>query len=107
MFQTPVDPTPEMTAVVEQLETTFRRSGLYLDSFYFLEDPEDHTRVLVADWLIGDVAFAKRTQDPEQEAIDRKVQEMGVDMRRTDFDDAREGILRRLAEGKSPLGEED
>lgn len=59
--------------------------------------------MLLTTFIIGDLAFSKRVQNPEQDAIDKQVQPMIP----TDAELLKEKIQRRIAEGKSIFDEDD
>ena len=95
----------ELTKAADMLEPELRRIGVYSDSTHVLEFP-DGTPVLVIDAYLGDVAFSKRVQDPEQHDFDREFKKMTLGTVADDFLDARGEIERRIAEGKPILGDE-
>lgn len=101
-----MDLSPEGHTAIEQLEESLRQLGIYDAHTTMIED--DDRRFLVLDATLGDHAFSDRVQDPERAATDRTVREMGIDLHRTDFDEARERIRRNLAAGRHPFeGEHD
>ena len=59
--------------------------------------------MLLTTFIIGDLAFSKRVQNPEQDAIDKQVQPMIP----TDAELLKEKIQRRIAQGKSIFDEDD
>lgn len=66
-----------------------------------IEDGKDF--MLLTTFIIGDLAFSKRVQNPEQAEIDNTVQAMMP----TDAELLKEKIQRRIAEGKSIFDEDD
>ncbi len=95
-----------MTASVDALGDDLRKIGIYVDHHDFVDLGDEGGRILVLDAQIGDVAFSDRVQNPAKASDDRAVRAMDIDLHRSDFDDAREGIRRRLLEGRPVLGDD-
>lgn len=101
------DPPPEwMEALLERasaLADAALRIGLYADDVTFAPVPTPFgPRVAaVIRFSIGEVAFTKRVQDPEQERVDRQFKEMTFSMGTDRFLDERERMKKLLSEGRS------
>lgn len=96
----------ELMKAGDLLEPELRRVGVYVDNTNIVEFP-DGTPVLVIDAYLGNVAFSKRVQDPEQHDFDREFKKMTFGTVADDFLDARGDLERRIAEGKPILGGDD
>jgi hypothetical protein len=106
---------------IEELYGALRKVGLYENSLKRFsagdERPEDDEYItpdkkgssrefLIMDLHVGDVAFTKRIQAPEQADFDAQFAAMTRNFSQTEFDDINEKIRRRLAEGKNPFEED-
>lgn len=106
--------------LTEKLRTNTRRIGLYMEHVGIVSraEPEggmvfqekdfresvDNGDVLVVGmFAVGDVAFEKRTLNPEQEEFDRIAREMLPDP----VEELREKLRQRKAEGRDLFEEED
>lgn len=104
--------------LVEKLGDQTRKIGLYLEGVGVMSHPEqpgalasvanadafkeavksgDANVVIVGSFVIGDIAWAKRTLDPEQEEIDNVAREILPDP----VEELKEKMKRAQAEGKS------
>ncbi len=118
----PFEPDEETQEVirdlVEKLGDQTRKIGLYLEGVGVMSHPEQPGAlsavanadsfkeavksgaanvVVVGTFVVGDIAFAKRTLDPEQDEIDNAAREMLPDS----VEELKEKIRRAQAEGKS------
>lgn len=112
------DPREKIGAIIKTMEDETRKFGLYLENAAIgtsdgsgpevLDDPDKIKKILLSDeedvfvmatFAIGDVAWSKRVQDPEQDKID--------DQARTILPDPVEALKEKMrqaqAEGKSIL----
>lgn len=105
------DPTiavEQLRSKKDELEAVARKLGLYLNSAAIVPLPPDGTKVgLIADFLIGDVAFTQRIQDPEQEQIDRMFYDMTSGIGNDDFLDKQAQVKKNVAEGRHPFDNGD
>src|SRR5437660_1555935 len=108
----------EVTPLIEKLQETAKKLGLYMDDGVMIVTPDGRAAedlleegksvkdvvldggsiAFVARFAIGDVAWRKRTLDPEQHDIDKQVRMM--------LPSEAEQICQRLLEG-GPLFEDD
>jgi hypothetical protein len=93
------------------IEEAARKIGLYVDASQVtvLPTPFGAQAALVVDFLVGDIAFSKRVQDPDTDSFDRQFKELEVSMQDDEFLEARAQIQRNVAAGRHPLddGEEE
>jgi hypothetical protein len=107
--------------LTEKLTDSTRKIGLYLEhvgvvargdpqhssmTFHekdFRTHVEDGDLLMVGMFTVGDVAWEKRTLDPEQDEIDEKARGLLP----SEADELRDRIQRRLAEGLDPFADED
>jgi hypothetical protein len=103
-FEEDSDLAEVMTGKIEELEVAARSIGLYLDHAAVVQLPPDGKQLaIIGDFMIGDVAFTARVQDPEQEQVDRMFFDLTSGLGNDDFLDSREQIKRNIAEGRHPL----
>ena len=100
-----IPPSEDAASALEQLEDAARKLGLYLDRAMWVPTPGGPP-ALVVDFLIGDVAWSPRVQDPDQAAADTAFSQIAVEETKTDFDDLAERIRRNIAAGRSPFDQE-
>lgn len=113
------DPREKLSAVMKDLEDQARKLGLYIEhaaiassdpegAMESLEDADKLRELLASDedevylmatFAIGDVAWSKRVQDPEQDKIDDQFRVIAPDP----VEELREKMRRAAAEGKSIL----
>lgn len=86
------------------LDDRLRRLGLYVDETQVIEGP-DGRAVLYCEVLVGDVAFQKRVQDPEQASVDHEFRKLARSQNADDFLATRDDMARRLAEGRPLFGD--
>lgn len=107
------EPTPEeiehFKAKVTKLEELARKLGLYMDRVTMTDmaTPLGTRWCIVADFTIGDVAFVKRVQDPEQAKIDKQFKQMTHGMGTDEFLELREQMKKNIEEGRNPLDKGD
>lgn len=120
----PSDPDEELQLLVqkltEELTDSTRRIGLYLEHVGivsrsepngatvfqekdFREHVENGEVLFVGLFAVGDVAWEKRTIDPEQDGFDKEARSLLPDP----TEELREKIRRAIAEGRDPLEEGD
>ncbi len=109
-----------LAELAERLKVKAEKLGLYLqDATIATPDPDAAAQVapesiiqgikdgkpfmLMTTFVIGDLAYSKRVQDPEQHEIDKQVQVMMP----TAAELLKEKMQRRMAEGKSIFDEDD
>lgn len=86
-------------AAFEQIEDKARQMGLYHDGARAVMMP-DGELVLMVDFVLGDVAFSDRVQNPQRYATDSMIRTMEKGQQDDDFLNERERIKTALAEGK-------
>jgi hypothetical protein len=94
-----------LAAKVEEVEAALRPLGLYFDRARWLhqeaEDEgdrrgaKDGTAILVASFMVGDLAFSARVQDPQQSDFDSSFRAMAAEMRREETEE----LIRKMASG--------
>ncbi len=86
-----------------------RQIGLYVDdmSVVAIDGPDGPEVALAVTAEIGDVAFSKRVQDPEQDDVDDEFRQMQVSMANDEFLDNRDKIQKAIKEGRDPLDLDD
>lgn len=91
------------------IDDTFRKIGLYIEGqdVTTVQTPFGPKPALLLAVQLGDVAFARRVQDPEAEAMERQFKEMAAGMVGDDFLDARARMARNIAAGRDPLDDGD
>jgi hypothetical protein len=110
--------------IVEKLGDQTRKIGLYLEGVGVMSHPDQPSAltavrnaesfkeavqsgeanvVVVGTFVVGDIAFATRTLDPEQEEIDNAAREILPDP----VEEMKEKLRRAQAEGKSIFDIED
>lgn len=94
-----------LQAATAVLDDGLRRIGLYVDDTQVIEGPRGET-VLYMEVLMGDVAFAKRVQDPEQSGFDTEFAKIERSKASDDFLTARDDMARRIAEGRPLFGDQ-
>lgn len=115
------DPKELTQGKVEDLLLELRKVGLYEntvrrlsadeespDDFFNLTDkPKVSKReLLIIDLHVGDLAFAKRVQAPEDLEVDNQFENLTRQFEREEGDELQARISRLLAEGKDPFAEE-
>lgn len=100
----PYELRPNLEAKVEAIETRSRKIGLYL-SRALVTPLQDGKPGILCTFDVGDVAFVKRVQNPEQAAFDQQFEELTTDMTSSEYDAIREELLRNIATGRDPLDE--
>lgn len=105
-----------LAAKSEELAKALRAVGLYEDQSQWISQgerpdefspPQEHQRnILVMDLLIGDLAFSKRVQNPEQHDVDAEFRAMMGGLETSEFDDTRNEIIRKLEQGLNPFEED-
>lgn len=61
--------------LVEDLENETRKIGLYMDYARVMPGDEEGTKLMVhTSFLVGDIAWSTRVQDPDQHEIDKQFQ---------------------------------
>lgn len=111
-------------AKAEELAGALRPIGLYEDRSMWISDgqpppgieymdPEEAAqmqqptkKILVMDLLIGDLAFSKRVQNPEQLDIDAEFSALMGGLNTAEVDDTRNEIIRKLEQGLNPFEED-
>lgn len=68
---------------------------------------EKRAYVLAMDCFVSQVAFLDRVQNPDQWDIDTDFRMMTSGLKEDAFETKRQEMLKRIAEGKSPLGSDD
>lgn len=89
-------------AAFEQIEDKARQMGLYYDSARAVMLP-DGELVLMVDFILGDVAFSDRVQNPQRYSTDTLLRTMEKGQQDDDFLNERERIKQALARGEDPL----
>lgn len=89
-------------AAFEQVEDRARQMGLYYDNAHAMMLP-DGELVLMVDFILGDVAFTDRVQNPDRYATDNMVGIMEKQYQGDEFLAQRERIRKALAEGKDAV----
>lgn len=92
------------------IEEAARKIGLYVDSSTITMVPGQYGNpepALVVDFLVGDIAFSKRVQDPDTDSFDRSFKELEVSMLDDEFLETRAQIQRNVAAGRDPLDDGD
>lgn len=99
----------ELNQKVDSLEEVARKCGVYLEdaSVILLPTPMGPRQAIVANFTVGDVAFARRVQDPEQDQIDKAFQQMTHTLGMDEFLETREQMKKNVAEGRNPLSKRD
>ena len=105
-----------LAAKSEELAKALRAIGLYEDQSQWISQGErpdefsppqqDQRNILVMDLLIGELAFSKRIQDPEQFDVDAEFRTMMGGLETSEVDDTRDKIMRRLEQGLNPFEED-
>lgn len=89
-------------AALDELEDDARKIGLYVDSAHVMPDPQGSGEmVFMVDFMLGDVAFSDRVQNPEQYGSDQILRGMEAGMQRSDFEETREKMIESLKNGGS------
>lgn len=97
--ENPID-TVEIGARVEALEDVLAKIGLHQDTWHLgLPSPEGKPTIMV-NYLIGDIAFSDRVQNPQKVTDDRVVESMDSSFKKEEFDN-------RVAEIKKLLKDND
>lgn len=99
----PIPPNEDAAAARDALDETAEKLGLYMDRAWFLDTPAG--TVIVADFMIGDLAWSQRVQNPDLDEADTAFEQMIADTAREGFDDLAEQIRKNIAEGRSPFDE--
>lgn len=89
-------------AAFEKIEDKARQLGLYSDQVHAMMTP-DGQMVLVVQFLLGDIAFSDRVQNPQKHQTTRMVDDMEKSMQTDTFLEERERIKRNLEAGRDPL----
>lgn len=92
-------------AAFERLEDKARKMGLYVDHVQAVMGA-DGELVLVADFILGDVAFSDRVQNPEKYSTNTMVDTLEKSMQTDTFLEERAKIQRNLAAGRDPLADD-
>lgn len=85
----------QMVKRVDDLVFALRVVGLFEDSVI---TPEEDRPIAVVDFLIGDLAFSKRIQEPEQVDFDAEFRAMIAPVAEDQNDDAIQGLLGMIGE---------
>jgi hypothetical protein len=106
----------ELREKMATLESTLRAAGLYVDRFQVIMpgdaedvDPTQHAAqtpgnaVVVVECYVGDVAFSKKIQEPEQADYDAEFRQMTRGLLSDTFEEER----RRMLDALKPDPEED
>ena len=105
---TPVDLEAKSRELLDALEDRARKLGLYMEQSGVVPPPDfdgegtPEYLIVAADFMIGDVAWSARVQDPEQHAIDKDFKGLQDDLEHSSFDEMRERLeqqKRRLEGG--------
>lgn len=112
-----------LEAKADELEGAFRKIGLYFNQARWLSPgkPEDQSdpdapyveehrsmpdrNFLIVDALVGDVAFSKRVQTPEQVDIDTEFSKMTREYKSAEALELQEKIRKAVAAGEDPFAE--
>lgn len=89
-------------AAMEKLEETSRKMGLYPEQAHAMKMPDD-SFVFVVEFLLGDVAFSDRVQNPQKYSTDTMVNTMEKNLLGDTFLEERAKIQKRLAAGLDPM----
>lgn len=110
-----------LLAKSEELALALRQIGLYEDRSAWISEGEEprpdepfaeHRKamegrhILIMNCLIGDHAFSKRVQNPEQVDVDAEFRAMMGGFEKQDHDDTLEKIEDRLKQGLNPFEED-
>jgi serine/threonine protein kinase HipA of HipAB toxin-antitoxin module len=108
-----------LQAKSEELEDALRHIGLHSNRSTWLDEgqqpqdpfmeeaPKAGRKILVMDLLIGDLAWSKKVQDPEQVDIDAEFKAMMRELNKTEDSSLRDEIKRKLADGKNLFDEDE
>lgn len=99
-----VEAVQRLGAAMEAVDDPLRKLGVYVNTTAI--SVTDAGPVAVVDALIGDAAMSARVQDPAQASADDVLRQMEHGQKKSDFDQTKEDLMRRLAEGK-PLFDEE
>lgn len=89
-------------AAFEKLEEASRKMGLYPERSQAMQMP-DGEFVLVTEFLLGDVAFSDRVQNPQKYSTNTMVNTMEKNLLGDTFLEERAKIQKRLAAGLDPM----
>lgn len=81
---------------VGEMEDAARKLGLYLQDHQLAMDPRDPTKmIIIGQFLIGDVAWSDRVQNPQVDAETDQIKTMESDLAKQEFVELRERLERR------------
>jgi len=86
---------------VEELLRKLREAGLYEDQVTIPPSEEDGPKLIILTMFVGDRAFSKKVQDPEEADWDQSFREIARGFLSDSFEDARKQLLEGLGEGDS------
>lgn len=89
-------------AAFEQIDDKARQMGMYSNEAHGMQLPNGDM-VLIVDFIVGDIAFTDRVQNPERYATDNAFRTMEKGMQSSEFLSEHERIKQALAAGKDPL----
>lgn len=89
-------------AAFDLVEDKARQIGLYADEAVVMMMP-DGNPVLVVNFMIGDVAFSERVQDPQKHATNSMVDTMKQGILGSSWLDERDRLQKALRAGINPL----
>lgn len=85
----------------DDIEEALRPLGMYLEGLQLILS--NSGPVVVAQVMLGDVAFSDRVQNPAAYSVDSEFREMMAAQGADSFLDVRNQIQRNIAEGRNPL----
>jgi len=103
------DEAAKLMEKISELEDVARKLGLYLEQSAIVvgDGPNGPTPVLMANMVVGKVAFSERIQKPEEDDFANKLREIEIGMADEEAMRIREQMTRNIAAGRDPLDDGD